>query len=194
MPDQIALSAAIDARQVALAGALARTLDAARHRLDALASRPALADPQSLFAEEALTLDLADARMRRVAERENDRRSRELAHVASRLERALPRALERDRSGLERLSERALRAGRTLLDAHEAQLALAASRLDDLSPRAVLSRGYAVARDAEGRVMKSVEAARAGDAVTVMLEDGALACTVDAVERTGPRTASSDSC
>lgn len=193
VPDQIALSAAIDARQVALAGALARTLDAARHRLDALASRPALADPQSLFAEEALTLDLADARMRRVAERENDRRSRELAHVASRLERALPRALERDRSGLERLSERALRAGRTLLDAHEAQLALAASRLDDLSPLAVLSRGYAVARDAEGRVMKSVEAARAGDAVTVMLEDGALACTVDAVERTGPRTASSDS-
>ncbi len=189
VPDRAALAATIDARQASLAMALARRLDGERHRLEALASRPALSDPQSLFSEEALTLDLADARIRRVAARENERRASELSQAAARLELALPRALDRDRAGLERLADRALQAGRTLLDAYGAQLALAASRLDDLSPLAVLARGYAVARDEKGHIMKSVEGARSGDAVTVMLEDGTLACTVDAVERTGRRAA-----
>lgn len=192
VPDRAALAATIDARQASLAMALARRLDDERHRLEALASRPALSDPQSLFSEEALTLDLADARIRRVAARENERRASELSQAAARLELALPRALDRDHAGLERLADRALQAGRTLLDAHGARLALAASRLDDLSPLAILARGYAVARDREDRIMKSVEGARPGDAVTVMLEDGTLACTVDAVERTGRRVALSE--
>ena len=59
-------------------------------------------------------------------------------------------------------------------------LGAAAARLHDLSPLAVLGRGYAIARDAEGAVVKSVAQAPAGSRVDVAVADGELACRVEA--------------
>ena len=56
--------------------------------------------------------------------------------------------------------------------------ALAAS-LDAMSPLKVLGRGYAVARDGEGRILKSYRDVTAGDRVSVTLGEGGFACTVD---------------
>jgi len=56
--------------------------------------------------------------------------------------------------------------------------ALAAS-LDALSPLAVLGRGYAMAQDGEGRILKSYQDVTAGDRVSVTLGEGGFTCTVD---------------
>ena len=51
--------------------------------------------------------------------------------------------------------------------------------LDAMSPLKVLARGYAVATDADGTVLRSAEKVQPGDPVRVQLQDGALHCTVN---------------
>ena len=55
----------------------------------------------------------------------------------------------------------------------------AAASLDALSPLKVLSRGYAVASDSGGKVLRSVGDVAPGDEIEVTLQDGSLSCTVD---------------
>lgn len=56
-------------------------------------------------------------------------------------------------------------------------LRLAAS-LDAMSPLKVLSRGYAIAADGEGKVIKSISAINKGDMLSLRLTDGEAECTV----------------
>ena len=76
----------------------------------------------------------------------------------------------------------------TLAQAQTAQRAqrfasLAAS-LDALSPLKVLGRGYAVARDENGTILRAAEEASVGERIEVLLGQGSLMCTVDE-QRTG---------
>ena len=56
--------------------------------------------------------------------------------------------------------------------------ALAAS-LDAMSPLKVLGRGYAMAQDEAGRILKSYRDVTTGDRVSVTLGEGGFTCTVD---------------
>ena len=62
--------------------------------------------------------------------------------------------------------------------------ALCAS-LDALSPLKVLGRGYAVARGADGRVLRSAADAAIGEKIDLTLEKGRLTCAVEARETEG---------
>ena len=62
------------------------------------------------------------------------------------------------------------------------KLALAAASLDALSPLAVLKRGYAIAEDVDGKLLRDAESVKVGDAVKVRLEKGRLVTRVEEVE------------
>ena len=53
-------------------------------------------------------------------------------------------------------------------------LSIVASKLDGLSPLGTLSRGYAVAKDASGAVVKSTNQVKSGDSMTVRVSDGEI--------------------
>lgn len=57
-----------------------------------------------------------------------------------------------------------------------------ASALDAMSPLKVLSRGYAIANDADGRLIKSVNDVDVGDEVKLSVFDGDIRCTVNEME------------
>ena len=59
-----------------------------------------------------------------------------------------------------------------------------AASLDALSPLKVLGRGYAVARDENGTILRAAEEASVGEMIEVLLGQGSLMCTVDE-QRTG---------
>ena len=63
----------------------------------------------------------------------------------------------------------------------------AAAALDALSPLAVLGRGYALAQDERGRVLRSSRGVSEGEGVRVRLAEGALRCRVEEVERAGEK-------
>ena len=57
------------------------------------------------------------------------------------------------------------------------------TRIEAADPRRILQRGYVLATDAEGVVLKGACGRKAGDKVAMMFADGSLKCTVDAVVR-----------
>jgi exodeoxyribonuclease VII large subunit len=73
-------------------------------------------------------------------------------------------------------------AAHTRLDDARARLAVAAASLDALSPLAVLKRGYAMAQDEQGKLLRDARQAQAGDGVRLRLAEGVLRCRVEEVE------------
>ncbi len=69
----------------------------------------------------------------------------------------------------------------------EAALKVLEARISAADPRKILERGYALALDGNGVVMKSASGRRRGDRVSMMFADGRLDCTVDDVS-TSSRT------
>ena len=65
----------------------------------------------------------------------------------------------------------------------EAALKVIEARMAAADPRKIMERGYALAVDGRGVVVKSAKGFSAGDRLSVMYNDGTLDCTVDAVRR-----------
>jgi len=94
------------------------------------------------------------------------------------LQRPQGRLLQ-DRQRLDDLVRRLGFAGGRRIERCRQRLGALAGRLDALSPLAVLSRGYAIARDAEGGVIKDARSVAVDDAVSIMLHKGTLQCRVE---------------
>lgn len=65
-----------------------------------------------------------------------------------------------------------------ILERGGARLAAAGARLDALSPLKVLARGYAVARDVEGRVLRRIVQLTPGLAFRLQVRDGEVTARV----------------
>src|ERR1044071_1972772 len=63
-----------------------------------------------------------------------------------------------------------------------ARLARASASLDALSPLAVLKRGYALADDGRGRLLRDARSVQVGDTLRLRLAEGLLRCRVEEVE------------
>ena len=63
--------------------------------------------------------------------------------------------------------------------AMESALKVLETRIVSADPRKVIERGYALAVDADGRVVKGAAGQKAGDKVSVMFADGVLDCRVE---------------
>src|SRR5882724_11100435 len=68
------------------------------------------------------------------------------------------------------------------VEAARQKLGVVAAALDAMSPLKVLERGYAIARNADGGVVREAGTTAIGDALRVRLWKGALECRVEAVE------------
>ena len=64
----------------------------------------------------------------------------------------------------------------------ENHLALLETRMRSSDPREILKKGYVLALDGAGTVLKSAAGKKKGDKVALLMADGRLDCTVDAVE------------
>ncbi len=87
------------------------------------------------------------------------------------------RLIEQD-SALEMLKSRLDVAQRSRLDRLGADFRLLCTRLEAANPLAVLSHGYSVVEDKDGRLVSSVRDVNGGDTITVKLSDGELSATV----------------
>ena len=64
----------------------------------------------------------------------------------------------------------------------ESRLQVLEARIKGADPRNILKRGYVLALDRAGIVLKSAAAARPGDSITLMCHDGSIGCGVEKVE------------
>jgi len=70
----------------------------------------------------------------------------------------------------------------TQLEEARSRLGLAAASLDALSPLAVLKRGYAIAQDQSGNLLRDAQAASVGDSIRVRLAKGRVDARVEGIE------------
>lgn len=104
---------------------------------------------------------------------------RGLRDLAVRLSHGLRRRTSLAEERLARCGDRSRMALEQLLERRHHQLERLAAQLDALSPLRVLERGYAVAQDDEGRVLRVVEDFSAGLAFRLRLADGQVRARVE---------------
>jgi len=103
-----------------------------------------------------------------------------LGRARQRLGDGATRAFDRDRVRLERSRERLVAAPGLLVERRRAGLDRTGVRLQALSPRATLARGYAIVRS-EGAVLRDTGAVEIGTPIDVELGAGGLAARVEEV-------------
>ena len=140
---------------------LVYTVSQQAQHIEALAAHQCLQDPMSIVRDRQGSLEL----------------------TAERLHDAIPRTLAQRR---ERLDEDGLRlrtVGSRMLRPYEQHMARVVGTLDALSPLKVLSRGYALVRDADGHVVGSAADLAVGDEVDVLLGTGSARAQVTHVSK-----------
>jgi exodeoxyribonuclease VII large subunit len=139
------------------------------------------------FAETAQTILSLSARCRELERRAADALRARLRGSGSkfqdanrRLESTDFRALITIKSGrLDALDQRLSRAAQRRLEAKRHNLAVAASKLDMLSPLAVLGRGYALVKDEAGNLISRAAMVGTGQKLALRFEDGEIGCRAD---------------
>ena len=104
-----------------------------------------------------------------------------VSSLETRLRLAVTNRLYREESLLDALTSRINGAFSLKIAAMESALQVLQTRIEAADPRRILERGYALAVDGNGVVLKSASGRASGDKVSVMFSDGSLDCTVDSV-------------
>lgn len=104
-----------------------------------------------------------------------------LSSFETRIRIALSNRLYREESLLDSLASRVKGGFVMKIAAMESLLNVLQARIEASDPRRILERGYALAVNADGLVLKGVKGVGVGDSVSVMFADGRLDCTVRAL-------------
>jgi len=139
------------------------------------------------FAETANTVLSLSAKCRELEKRAAEALRARVRNSASSLQDAKRRLEATDfraliaikSSRLDALDQRLDRAVQRRLDAERHSLAVAASKLDMLSPLAVLGRGYALVKDEAGALVSRAAMVEPGQKLELRFEDGEVGCRVD---------------
>ena len=104
-----------------------------------------------------------------------------ISALETRIRLGMTNRLYREEALLDSLAARVKGAFQLKIAAMESALQVLQARIEAADPRKILQRGYVLATDADGVVLKGVAGRSAGDKVTMMFADGVLECTVDSV-------------
>lgn len=172
------------ARLSALTGTLARSMRyriaGARNEVQELALSPAFDAVTGRVREAANAIDAADYRMQTAITGGLQNYHRKLTAAAHSLSPArLRSAASAARARFESLNKGRDAAIDNRLKTARQQLGVAAAALDAMSPLKVLERGYAIAHNAQGQVVREAGTMTAGDEVRLRLWKGSLDCRVE---------------
>lgn len=104
-----------------------------------------------------------------------------LTSFVSRIRLAAAAKISAAESRIDMLKARLLSQMAMKIAQHEAALKVMEARIAAADPRRLLERGYVLALDGDGVVIKSAAGRKTGDNVVLMFPDGSLECTVDNV-------------
>ena len=108
-----------------------------------------------------------------------------LSSLQARMRLAFSNRLYREEALLDSMVSRIKGAFSLKIVAMESALQVLQTRIEAADPRRILDRGYALATDSRGVVLKGVGGSKVGDAVSVYFADGRMDCDVVAVQAGG---------
>ena len=151
-----------------------------RQRLTELSQHYVFRQPAELIRQYQQQVDDLQHRLALAADSGLGDRHARLDALAGKFKLLSPQArLERWRDDLANTERRFAAAFARQFQTATHRLANAQAKLDLLSPKSTLERGYSITRLADGRIVKSVKAVKAGDTLTTLVADGAFKSTVE---------------
>ncbi|HYT48913.1 MAG TPA: exodeoxyribonuclease VII large subunit [Pyrinomonadaceae bacterium] len=177
-------------RLAALSGTLARSIQYrvadARNQVHELAQSTAFDAVAARLHDTVARVEAADYRLQsaiRASLESTYRRLNAAVHSLSPLQlRSVVTASRTRFESLNRLRDNAIAAR---IESARQNFGRAAAALDAMSPLRVLERGYAIAHDARGRVIREAATMKVGDELRLRLWKGALGCRVEVVTEPG---------
>ena len=180
LPDGEALTRTLVQFEARLRQAWDRRAHDRAQRVDQLAARLRVQRPGQRLAAMRERMQSLRERLVRAEALDRERAHARLVAAGVRLFAQHPRAsLERTRERAQDLHRRLAAAWAVNSGQHRQRLAELARALNAVSPLEVLQRGYAILFTADGTVLRSIHAARAGDALRARLADGELPLRVE---------------
>lgn len=175
VPVRSDLMLAIEERAQSLKRALSRRV---RHDRDRLRGSR-LPRLETLIAQKRQTVDYLETGLRTGLSSAIKSKQIELTRTGARL-RPEPLKVEarRHRQKLVEAAKRARPALSRIIETRKTSLASQAKLLETLSYQATLDRGFAIVKDADGKVLKSTSQGKTGQAVDLVLADGTLAAQI----------------
>jgi exodeoxyribonuclease VII large subunit len=161
------------------------TLRHAHTALEHLMTCRVLREPHRLVEARQQYVDDLQLQLEKAWQNSAQERTRRVHQAARTLVRVNPRLhCQRLGTQLHTLQHRMDTAMRARLTLHREQLNGLGSTLHSLSPLAVLGRGYSICRDpVTQRLVTSTASVHPGKQVEVLLSDGDLTCTIDAIQK-----------
>ncbi|EGR3001335.1 exodeoxyribonuclease VII large subunit [Vibrio parahaemolyticus] len=167
------------AKQHKLASAMRYYLAQQKQQSAQLLHRLERQHPSYQLQRQSQQLDELDMRLRRAMQRFIDTRQQAVERKHHRLQLNSPaKHLAQQKSRLERVEHKLLDAMDRKLLTMRHQLAIAAEKLDTVSPLATLKRGYSITQTEQGKVVRSADDVKMGDLLVTRLANGEIHSTV----------------
>ncbi|EGQ7795304.1 exodeoxyribonuclease VII large subunit [Vibrio parahaemolyticus] len=167
------------AKQHKLASAMRYYLAQQKQQSAQLLHRLERQHPSYQLQRQSQQLDELDMRLRRAMQRFIDTRQQAVERKHHRLQLNSPvKHLAQQKSRLERVEHKLLDAMDRKLLTIRHQLAIAAEKLDTVSPLATLKRGYSITQTEQGKVVTSADDVKTGDLLVTRLANGEIHSTV----------------
>lgn len=166
----------------ALGRALGHVARGCEHRLELVRQRPVFSDTTVVLGSRMQAIDALTGTLSRALPGMLERKEFAVVGYAERLHRGGLRLLEPWEKRLGADAARTAGLGREIVAQAERDVRGLAARLEDLSPLAILARGYAVCYASDGTVVRAAGSISAGERVSVRLAAGTLGCVVEEVE------------
>ncbi|MGO1462423.1 MAG: exodeoxyribonuclease VII large subunit [Oleiphilaceae bacterium] len=179
-PDQREMLRQINDREFRLISAAKRAFQQLNTKLDHLSAR--LRDPRRELLEKAQRLDELEQRLGKAIEQRVERLQTRSTHLAQRLAMQSPRKqLANSREVLDRSDLQLNKAMQRILAQQQDKLEHTASALNVVSPLATLGRGYAIARDKQGNIVRNAKDVSVGDPMFTHVAEGMVTSEVTSV-------------
>ncbi|EJL6387375.1 exodeoxyribonuclease VII large subunit [Vibrio parahaemolyticus] len=167
------------AKQHKLASAMRYYLAQQKQQSAQLLHRLERQHPSYQLQRQSQQLDELDMRLRRAMQRFIDTRQQAVERKHHRLQLNSPvKHLAQQKSRLERIEHKLLDTMDRKLLTMRHQLAIAAEKLDTVSPLATLKRGYSITQTDQGKVVTSADDVKTGDLLVTRLANGEIHSTV----------------
>ncbi|WP_434025551.1 exodeoxyribonuclease VII large subunit [Neptuniibacter halophilus] len=179
-PDQAQLRLRLSQMENRLQRQINLVLKQGQNRISHLRSR--LREPGQRLKEQAQRLDNLEFRLGNALQQRLRQLNNRQQQLATRLQAQSPRRnLERQHNTVQTLEQRLKHANQQRLQQLQFQLRSAMQRLHSVSPLATLERGYAITKDADGRIISDARTQQPGNLIETQLHQGRLLCSVQEI-------------
>lgn len=161
----------------------AKKIESEKERLSHLQSAYAFKYPEQLLLRKEQELDHLSERLVKQLKRNVDDYQEKTVMITRLLKKHHPAAkINQCRDGAKGLTERLERAILVYHKGKKARFERSALQLNALSPLKIMARGYNLAYNQSGRLLKSTKEVEPGDPIQIKMNDGTLDCQVWGIE------------